>query len=44
MEMNRCLDGPFAGRAYHPRKDEGGSYIVRDGKKVYLHILLEEGS
>ena len=31
------LDGPFDGRAYRPRKDEGGSYIVRDGKKVYLH-------
>ena len=36
------LNGPFEGRAYRPRKGEGGSYIVRDGKKVYLHSL-EEG-
>ena len=36
------LDGPFEGRAYHPRKGEGGSYIVRGGKKVYLYVP-EEG-
>ena len=37
------LDGPFEDRVYCPRKDGGGAYIVRDGKKVYLHVL-EEGS
>ncbi len=36
------LDGPFEGRAYRPRRDKGGSYIVRGGKKVYLYVP-EEG-
>ena len=36
------LDGPFEGRAYRPRKDDSGSYIVRGGKKVYLYVP-EEG-
>ncbi len=31
------LDGPFRGRAYRQREDEGGYYIVRSGKKVYLY-------
>ena len=31
------LSGPYQGRAYRPRKDDLGKYIVRDGKKVYLY-------
>ena len=36
------LSGPYQGRAYRPRKDDLGKHIVRDGKKVYLHIRLNE--
>ena len=31
------IDGPYQGRAYRPRKDDLGSHIVREGKKVYLY-------
>lgn len=35
------IDGPYEGRAYRPRRDEGGSYIIRDGTKVYLYVPKE---